>query len=73
MPPQPRRSARRDTRLHACSERWERAGTTTRPPAPVDVTCSRGIVDFLEARKLIKKSPELDKALLRGRYERYAR
>ncbi|MFD4228189.1 hypothetical protein [Streptomyces sp. NPDC058545] len=73
MPPQPGRSARRDTPLHACSERWECAGTTARPPAPADATCSQGIVDFLDARKLIKKSPDLDKSLLRGRYERYAR
>ncbi|MFG2344561.1 ABC transporter substrate-binding protein [Streptomyces phaeochromogenes] len=38
-----------------------------------DVTESRKIVDFLLAQKLIKKSPDLDTALLKGWYEQHGK
>ncbi|WP_055611361.1 ABC transporter substrate-binding protein [Streptomyces phaeochromogenes] len=38
-----------------------------------DVTEARKIVDFLLAQKLIKKSPDLDTALLKGWYEQHGK
>ncbi|MEU2250569.1 ABC transporter substrate-binding protein [Streptomyces sp. NPDC019224] len=45
---------------------------TARSLTSADVTTSRRITDFLTEQRLIKSAPDLDRALLRGWYDRHA-